>query len=547
VNISPSQPASQWKLNLARLRDKQTGTRYCFQRGRNLWAGEGDPSPDSTLITMEIFMPEPILTVKNITKTYPGVVALNDVSMTFEKGEVHALLGENGAGKSTLIKVISGAIEPDSGKVIIGGREFAKMSPHSAKENGIEVIYQEFSLVESLSVAQNIYLGEAKGFLFDHDDLKRRAKQIFIEMNVNIDPAAQVRKLSPAKKQLVEIAKAISRNAKLLIMDEPSAPLSASEVETMFEIITNLKQRGVTIIYISHRIEELFRISDRVTVMRDGRYVDTLVTKNTNRKELINLEVGRELKEYYPKRSATLSDVVLEVKNLTGNGDENISFSVRKGEILGIAGLVGSGRTELVNVIYGSVPKDSGEIWIEGKKVNISAPDKAIEHGIGLIPEDRKNHGCILNADISFNTTLSVFNKLSKYFILNSKEQKKIVLYYKDKLNIRTPSLQQRVRNLSGGNQQKVVLAKTLAANTNILIFDEPTRGIDVGSKQEIYNLMIELVNQGKTIIMVSSEMEELLGMSDRLIVLCEGKYMGEVPKEKFDQRHVIELASGYH
>jgi ribose transport system ATP-binding protein len=492
-------------------------------------------------------MPDPILFVKNITKTYPGVVALDDVSLAFEKGEIHALLGENGAGKSTLIKVISGAIEPDRGSIVFGDQEHAKMTPGLSRENGVAVIYQEFSLVEPLSVAQNVFLGENKGLLVDNKRLKIRAAEIFKEMNVDIDPAAKVMKLSPAKKQLVEIAKAISCNARILIMDEPSAPLSASEVETMFEIVAGLKNKGVTIIYISHRIEELFRISDRVTVMRDGRYVDTLVTKKTDRKELINLMVGRELKEYYPKRAATPGDVVLEVKNISGLGDENISFSVRRGEILGVAGLVGSGRTELASIIYGAAPKESGETWIEGKKREINSPDQALEYGIGLIPEDRKHHGCIINASVKFNISLSTFNKTAKFFIVDAKTQKKTALYYMDKFNIKTPSMEQRVINLSGGNQQKVILAKTLAANTNILIFDEPTRGIDVGSKQEIYNLMVELVNQGKTIIMISSEMEELLGMSDRMIVLCEGKYMGEVPKEKFNQSHVIELASGQH
>jgi ribose transport system ATP-binding protein len=492
-------------------------------------------------------MPEPILTVKHITKTYPGVVALNNVTMTFEKGEIHALLGENGAGKSTLIKVISGAIEPDNGSVSIDGREFAKISPHLAKENGIEVIYQEFSLVEALTVAQNVFLGETQGWLVDHAALQKRARQIFAEMNVQIDPAAQVRKLSPAKKQLVEIAKAISRNAKILIMDEPSAPLSASEVETMFEIIGKMKARGVTIVYISHRIEELFRISDRVSVMRDGAYIDTLVTQQTNRKELINLMVGRELKEYFPRRTQLPGEVILEVKRLSGFGDENISFSVQRGEILGVAGLVGSGRTELASILYGAVSKESGETWIEGKKREIHSPDQALEYGMGLIPEDRKNHGCILNASLRFNISLSTFNKKARFFIADSKAQKETARFYIDKFNIKTPSMEQRVRNLSGGNQQKIILAKTLAANTNILIFDEPTRGIDVGSKQEIYNLMIDLVNQGKAIIMISSDMEELLGMSDRLIVLCEGKFMGEVPKEQFDQRHIIELASGHH
>jgi len=487
-----------------------------------------------------------ILSIRNITKTYPGVTALDDYSMEFTRGEIHALLGENGAGKSTLIKIVSGAIEPDSGSIILEGEKFKSISPGHAKDLGIKVIYQEFNLVESLTVAQNIFLGETEGLFTNHKDLKEKSRKIFMDMNVDIDPSVKVRSLSPAKKQLVEIAKVISTRAKILIMDEPSAPLSATEVETMFRIVAKLKQDGITIIYISHRIEELFRISDRVTVMRDGHFVKTLETAKTNRKELISLMVGREFKEYYPRRTNPPGEVVMEVKNLIGNGDENISFQVRKGEILGVAGLVGSGRTEMVNVLFGAVPKDSGDIHIDGKKVEINNPDQAIRYGIGLIPEDRKWQGLILNSTVKFNITLAIFNKLARYFLVNSKLMNGIVSKYVNTLKIRTPSVDQRVKNLSGGNQQKVVLAKTLAADTKILIFDEPTRGIDVGTKQEIYNLMNGLVEQGKAIIMVSSEMEELLGMSDRLIVLFEGRFMGEVPKEKFDQRYVIELASGH-
>lgn len=491
-------------------------------------------------------MQGPALSLRNISKTYPGVIALNNFSLDFEPGEVHALLGENGAGKSTLIKIISGAIEPDQGKIIVEGKEFSHMNPVQSKELGIEVIYQEFSLVEPLSVAQNIFLGFGEGVFTNLAEIKRRAQNIFAEMQVDIDPLAKVRTLSPAKKQLVEIAKAISHSTKILIMDEPSAPLSASEVETMFSIIERLKQKGVTVIYISHRIEELFRISDRVTVMRDGGFVATLVTKETDRKELIGLEVGRQLKEYYPKRSVSLGDTLLEVKDLSGNGDQNISFILKRGEILGVAGLVGSGRTEMAQLIYGLAHQEHGEIYVRGKRAEIHSPDQALKYGIGLIPEDRKMLGCLLHADIRFNIALSIFNRLSKLPIVNSKKITDVANYYKNKLNIRTPNLQQRVRNLSGGNQQKVVLAKTLAANTDILIFDEPTRGIDVGAKEEIYNLMVDLVNQGKAILMISSEMEELLGMSDRLIILYEGKFMGQISKEKFDQRYVIDIASGH-
>lgn len=492
-------------------------------------------------------MQQPILTVRQLTKTYPGVVALDDVSLSFERGEVHALLGENGAGKSTLIKIISGAIKPDRGSIVWDTQEYTHMTPALARSLGIAVIYQEFSLVESLSVAHNVFLGEKRGWLVNTKNIQARAAQIFAMMNVTLNPAAQVRKLSPAQKQLVEIAKAISQNARLLIMDEPSAPLSAAEVETMFEIIGRLKERGVTVIYISHRLEELFRIADRVTVMRDGRYVDTLVTSQTDRRTLINLMVGRELKEYYPRRTGMPGEVVLEVSHLSGLGDEDISFAVRKGEILGIAGLVGSGRTELASLIYGAAPKESGEIWVSGKKRDIRSPAQAIACGIGLIPEDRRHHGCILNASVRFNISLSIFNRLARYFVVDARALQQVTRYYMEKFNIRAPSMEQRVIHLSGGNQQKVVLAKTLAADTSILIFDEPTRGIDVGAKQEIYHLMVDLVNQGKTILMISSDMEELLGMADRLIVLCESRFMGEISREQFDQRYVMELASGHH
>lgn len=491
-------------------------------------------------------MPDPILSLRNITKTYPGVVALNHFSIDFEKGEIHALLGENGAGKSTLIKIISGAIQPDSGIILFNNHEYRHMTPALSRDLGVAVIYQEFSLVEPLSVAQNVFLGAGEGLLADDKAIKVKTSKIFAEMQVDIGPSVPVRALSPAKKQLVEIAKAISRNARILIMDEPSAPLSASEVETMFRIIAKLKEDGVTVIYISHRLEELFRVSDRVTVMRDGCYVATLNTSQTDRRTLISMEVGRELNEYYPRRTGNLGEVVLEVKNLSGMGDRGISFSLRRGEILGVAGLVGSGRTEMATLIYGLAKKDSGEVWVNGKEVEISAPDQAIHHGIGLIPEDRKQLGCLTRSDIRFNISLSIFNRLVRWMVIDSKKIDEIARYYAGKLSIRTPSLQQRIENLSGGNQQKVVIAKTLAADTNILIFDEPTRGIDVGAKQEIYHLMVDLANQGKAIIMISSEMEELLGMSDRLIVLSEGKFMGEIPKEQFDQQLVLELASGH-
>ena len=486
-----------------------------------------------------------ILSLRNITKTYPGVTALDDFSIDFVKGEVHALLGENGAGKSTLIKVISGAIAPDMGTISLGDNLYNRMTPVISKRLGVEVVYQEFNLVETMTVAENIYLGQNDGHTFNEKALESKAQALIESLGVDLDPAMEVEGLSPAKKQLIEICKCVARRAELIIMDEPSAPLSSSEVEIMFEIITSLKAKGVTIIYISHRLEELFRISDRVSVMRDGRYIDTLKTAETNRMELVSLMVGRELKETYPKRNRPFGEVALEVKNLTGNGDENISFKVHKGEILGIAGLVGAGRTELVNMIYGEVPKESGDILINGKGVNLRSPQDAIKHGMGMIPEDRKHLGCLQEMSIRFNISIAAIKSVCRLIHIQSNKEDALVLQYKEKLSIKTPSIDQEVRNLSGGNQQKVVLAKSLAANPEILIFDEPTRGIDVGAKQEIYLLMNDLAEQGKAILMISSEMEELIGMSDRLLVIHEGRSAGEISKEEFDPKIVIALASG--
>ena len=490
-----------------------------------------------------------VLSLENITKKYPGVLALNNVSLDFLEGEVHALLGENGAGKSTLIKVIAGAIDPDGGVIHVNEREYMKMTPRLSRSLGIEVIYQEFNLVPTMSVAENIFLGDRieNSRLVDFKAMKSKAREIFKLFNVNIDPDVFVQDLSPAQQQIVEIAKAVSKNVKILIMDEPSAPLSVSEVEHMFEIIRQLKQKGVTVIYISHRLEEVFRIADRVSVMRDGQYVTTKLTQDTSRKELISLMVGRELKESYPPRSNPPGEIVLEVKNLSGNGDKDISFSVRKGEILGISGLVGAGRTELAMLLFGAAPIESGEIWVDGKHVQIHSPLDAIQHGISLLSEDRKGKGLFLEMAVGWNISFPIIRRLSKYGIVDTKTEKEVAEKYKQRIDIKTPSLEQRVINLSGGNQQKVVLAKCLAAESEILIFDEPTRGIDVGAKQEIYHLMCELANNGIAILMISSDMEELLGMSDRIIVLCEGKLAGEVRKEQFRQDYILDVASGTH
>ena len=487
-----------------------------------------------------------ILKVENLTKQYPGVLALNKVSFSVEPGEVRALMGENGAGKSTLIKSISGAISFDAGKLIIGEKEFTSIAPLEAIDNGVSVIYQEFNLIPSMTVAENVFLGEKVGgkYVADFHEMHTRAKAIFDQFGVSIDTHESVSRLSTAQMQLVEIAKAMSKDVKVLFMDEPSASLSIAETEAMFEIVRKLKQQGIAIIYVSHRIDEIFEICDTVTVMRDGCVVDTKPIAELDRKKIISMMVGRELNESYPERDKCDPEVVLELQNVTGNNDHDISFKLYKGEILGLGGLVGCGRTELAKVIYGAAPLESGKILISGKEVKITSPAEAIANGIGLVPEDRKNEGVFLNYPLDWNIVIMCLNALSKKGVVDQDKAESVSKKYFDELKIASPNLKQLVRNLSGGNQQKVVMAKVLAAQTKIIIFDEPTRGIDVGAKQEIYRLMNELTKQGISIIMISSDMEELLGMSDRIIVLNEGYLAGQLQKEEFSQVAVLELAS---
>jgi len=486
-----------------------------------------------------------MLILKNIIKTYPGVVALNDVSMEFAEGEVHALLGENGAGKTTLIKIIAGAIQPDSGTIAFGDQIYPHMTPNLAKENGVAVMYQDINLVQPLSVAENIFLGRRFGKMFNRAKICEMARELFAEYGFDLDPSVSVSKLSAASLQLVEICKAISNDAKIMIMDEPTAPLATNEVDLLFSIIRRLKEKGVTVIYISHRLDEVFSISDRISVLRDGCYVCTLKTAETNRPQLITKMVGRTLNESYPSRSHKVGEIVLKLDHLTGNSVEDINFELHRGEILGFAGLVGSGRTETAQLITGYRKATSGAIIVHGKKANIKSPADAIKLRIGLIPEDRKQQGCILFNTVEFNTTLISLRKLCRFGFINEKKRRESTEYFRKLLDIRVPSIKQLVINLSGGNQQKVVLSKTLAADLEIVIFDEPTKGIDVGSKQEIYLLMNTMAAQGKAIIMISSEMEELLGMSDRIVVLHEGMVVDEISKEDYSQENVLRLASG--
>lgn len=492
---------------------------------------------------------EYVLELKNIRKEYPGVVALKDVSLELKKGEILALIGENGAGKSTLIKTCSGAVIPTSGKIIVNGREFSGMTPQLAAENGIAIIYQEFNNVAELSAAENLFLGRPirKGILVDKPAMEREAKKAFEQLHVKINPKTLMKNLTVGYQQVVEIAKAIQQNAKILIMDEPSAPLTNSEVESMFEVVERLKKEGISIIYISHRLEEIYRLSDRILVLRDGEYVKTLITKESRVEELIRLMVGRELTETYPPRGNCIdySQVVLELKDLTGNGDQDINLKIHKGEILGLGGLIGAGRTELAQMIFGAVRKKSGQIYLHGKEINPKSPKEAINLGIALVPEDRKRHGAMLGISIKNNINMPIYEKNSKLSVIDGRKEQGIAESYRQSIGIKTPSLHQEVKNLSGGNQQKVILARWLAADSELIIFDEPTRGIDVGAKYEIYKLMNDLVEkEGKTILLISSEMEELMGMSDRIIVLSEGKITGSLEKQEFDQNTIMTYAS---
>ncbi len=488
-----------------------------------------------------------ILEARNISKVYPGVRALEDVSMSFEKGEIHAIMGENGAGKSTLIKILAGAIQPTSGSILLNNQEYSGFTPSLAMEKGISVIYQEFNLVPFLTVAENIFYGSEvmKGIFRNVDYMNTETSKLCADMGVDLDPKAQVMSLGVAYQQIVEIVKAASKNAQILIMDEPTAPLTNRETEAMFNIMQKLKAKGVTILYISHRLEEIFAICDRLTVMRDGKYIVTKKVKDTNRKELIAYMVGRELGESYPEKKTEPKETVIEVKNLCTDKLKNVSFSLRKGEILGLGGLVGAGRTEIARAIYGADSINSGEIILNGSKITLKSPLDGLKNGIGLIPEDRKQHGVILGMEIKENITYSILKKISKSLIISKSKENEICNSLKEELRIKTPALTQKVKNLSGGNQQKVVLAKFLATKCDVFIFDEPTRGIDVGAKQEIYNLMRTLTEQGKSIIMISSEMPELIGMSDRIIVMHEGKIAGELQRNEFSQENIMEYASG--
>lgn len=488
-----------------------------------------------------------ILELNNITKVYPGVKALEDVTISFRKGEVHALLGENGAGKSTLIKILTGAITPNGGEIILDGISYSQLTPTLAIDLGISAIYQEFNLIPFLSVAENVFYGReiVKGPFIDKAKMNSLTLEYCKEMGVTLNPKSLVSDLGVAYQQIVEIVKCVSQKARILIMDEPSAPLTKNEIEAMFRIVAKLKQNGVTIIYISHRLEEIFEICDRVSIMRDGKYIATKNVKDITRKDLIVNMVGRELGEVYPCKTDASKEVILEVENLYTSKLKNISFQLKKQEILGFGGLVGAGRTELARAIFGADKIISGKIRLHNKCIQIRSPKDAINHCIGLLPEDRKQHGLILGLSIKENITFGILDKISTNSFIRQKHENNLCEKLKIDLKIKTPDIMQKAKNLSGGNQQKVVLSKWLAMKCDVLIFDEPTRGIDIGAKQEIYRLLKDLAESGISIIMISSEMPELIGMSDRIIVMHEGKITGELSKEEYSQEKILELASG--
>ena len=490
------------------------------------------------------------LSIQNISKRYVGIQALDNVSIDFQKGETHALVGENGAGKSTLIKIISGAEVPDSGQIKFKDQIFDKMTPHLAQNVGVATIYQEFNLFPTLSVAENIFMGDEalsnERSRFYHKKIYiERAKKVLDSMKVNISPTELIEEMTTAKMQLVEISKAIAKNARILIMDEPTAPLSTKETEDLFELIGRLKQQGVTIIYISHRLEELYRIADRVTVMRDGKKIITTQTKDITRHELIYHMANRKVEEIDFQSTWEKGNVALETQELCGNGLKDIAFKVRCGEILGIGGLLGAGRTELARILFGADKAESGKILVDGKQVTIKTPKQAVSLGIAYVPEDRKHHGAILSLPINWNITLPILKRISKRGFINKKKENIIVDAQKNNLIIKASDMNHNVDCLSGGNQQKVVLAKWLASNPRILILDEPTRGVDVNAKQEIYHLIAELAKQGIAIIFISSEMGELLNISDRLMILNERKIIGFLEKNEFSQNKVLAMASG--
>lgn len=495
-------------------------------------------------------VPDTVLRMTGIGKRYPGVVALEGVDLEVRRGEVHILLGENGAGKSTLMKILAGAVRRDAGTIEIDGQALTEPGPRAAQDAGVSIIYQEFNLIPHLTVAENIFLGREPrrglpGVLSQATIFREGARRL-ADLGVAIDARAIVAHLGVAEQQMVEVAKALSIDAKVLVMDEPTSALTDKEIERLFSVIGSLKARGVAIVYISHRMEELYRIGDRVTVLRDGRLVGTCAIADTGMDTLVRMMVGRDLTEKFPKEPARLGEEVLRVEGLTRHGVlHDVSFGLRRGEVLGLAGLMGSGRTELARAIFGADKIDAGRIWVKGVQRAPRSPRAAIRAGLGFLTEDRKRQGLVLGLGVTENVCLPSVDRMATAGCMHGAREEAATRRYIADLRIKTPSSSQRVQNLSGGNQQKVVLAKWLCRGTDVLLFDEPTRGIDVGSKVEIYRLINRLAAEGKAILMISSELPEILGMSDRILVMHRGRIAGEFSAGAATQESLLQCALG--
>ena len=494
-------------------------------------------------------MEKTVLSMTNIDKRFTGVHALRRVNFDLREGEIHALVGENGAGKSTLMKTLTGIFPKDSGEIRYIGKLFNPRNPKEALKMGIGLIHQELNMMDELTVAENIFIGREsmRGIFLNEKKQNRRTAELFQRLNMDIDPSVKLGKLTVGKQQMVEIAKAVSHDLKILILDEPTAALTETEINDLFTIMRDIASKGVAMIYISHRMDEIGRITDRVTVLRDGEYVGTKDTADITKREIINMMVGRVIYEE-PKSTGNVpagAETVLQVKDLNaGRLVKNVSFSLRRGEILGFAGLMGAGRTETARAIFGADKIETGTIEIKGRPVRIKSPIDAVSYGIGYLSEDRKRFGLAVGLSVTDNAILAAYEKYERGFFIHKQRVEEVTGKYVDKLKIKTPGLDQLLKNLSGGNQQKVVIAKWLIRNSDILIFDEPTRGIDVGAKSEIYTLMNELARQGKSIIMISSELTEILRMSDRIVVMCEGRVTGELNIEDASQESIMHFAT---
>lgn len=488
-----------------------------------------------------------LLSMRHVSKRFPGVLALNKVDYELKAGEIHALLGENGAGKSTLIKVLGGIYEADEGEIFINGKKAEIHDVTDAQNNGIAIIHQELVVVPHMTVAENIFLGKefGKGIFVDRKKMAEKAQELLDENQVSISADALIKDLTIAQQQMVEIVKAISYNSKILVMDEPTSSISDKEVTFLFATMRKLAERGVGIIYISHKMSELEQICDRVTIMRDGEHVGTRVVKETNKDELVSLMVGRELTNYYTRDYCIPGEEVLRCEHISdGKLVQDVSFHVNKGEIVGFAGLIGAGRSETMKAIFGLTPMKKGTVYINGEKVVIHSPVDAVKYGLALVPENRKEEGTYNVQSVRFNTTIEVLERFIKFIGVDAKKEAEITQNYIKMMNTKTPSQEQVLGNLSGGNQQKVLIGRWLATNPNILILDEPTRGIDVGAKSEIYVIMNELVKQGVSIIMISSELPEIINMSDRIYVMTEGRIQGCIPHTDVTQEKVMSLAA---